>query len=250
MKIKAGYGTVILCVLLSVWLVMVVNAGEKQGAKEQKVQARSAVAAETKRSTKLVKTIFYPELTKHELKIEKALNTEIACDYSETPLSEVINKLAKQHGIQILMMPHHLDEEGITVNDPVSLNVKGIPLRNALNLMLEPKKLSYVVDQNILKITTRLKAGAERGYKLRVYPVGDFDYTPKVKRDNAHLGGFFNAPRGYVELINAIERSILDDYSEISPIESSQSIVISTSYHNHIKIVELLNELRRVRALD
>ncbi len=250
MKIKTRYGIVTLCVLVSVWLVMAVNADEKQDAKKQKVQARSAVAAKTKRSTKIVRTIFYPELTKHELKIEKALNTEIACNYSEVPLSEVMNKLAKQHGIQILMMPHHLDEEGITVNTPVSLNVKGIPLRNALNLMLEPKKLSYVVDQNVLKITTRVKAGDELEYKLRVYPVGDFDYTPKDKDDNAHMGPFDGTPRGYDELIDAIRMSIVDYDGEISPIKSSQSIVVSTSYHNHIKIVELLNELRRVRALD
>ena len=64
------------CGLTSVWLVMAVNAEDKHRKKKQNDQAPSAVVSETKRSAKGIKTISFPALTKHELKIQEALNTE------------------------------------------------------------------------------------------------------------------------------------------------------------------------------
>ncbi|WP_144989073.1 STN domain-containing protein [Gimesia aquarii] len=222
------------CVLTSVWLVMAANAEDKQSKKNQNVQAPSIVPDETKRSANEIKPISYPELTKHELKIQEALNTETDCDFSETPLSKAMELLADRHGITILVMPHHLGEEGLTVNEPVSLSVKGISLKNALDLMLEPNDLTYVVDQDVLKITTRIKAEDELEYMLRVYPVSDFG----------------NTPEGYLELIDMIHKTVLYYDDSISLISSSKSLVVNSSYHNHIAIVELLTQLRRARALD
>jgi len=227
------------CGLTSVWLVMAVNAEDKHRKKKQNIQAPSAVAPETKRSAKVIKTISFPALTKHELKIQEALNTETECEFSETPLSKAMELLAERHGIQILIMSHSLGEEGLTVNEPVSLKVKGISLKNALDLMLEPNDLTYVVDQDVLKITTHIYAGDELEYQLRVYPVGDFDNTLKDKCDNAL--------QGYTELIDVIHTFILEYDDSISLVSSSKSLVISASYHNHIKIVELLTQLRRAR---
>lgn len=232
------------CLLAFVWLVMVVNAEEKQDAKEQKVQVRSTPASETKRSTKtkVVKTIFFPELTEHELKIQKALDTETECDFSETPLSEVMKKLAKQHGIQILIMPRHLGEEGLTLNEPVSLKIKGVSLRNALNLMLEPIDLTYMVDQDVLKITTRIMSFDEDEYQLRIYPVGDFSDTPQTK--------YGDYSQDYNELIDVIQTSILEYDDTITLIQFSKSLMIECSYHNHVAVVELLTQLRRARVRD
>ena len=230
------------CLLAFVWLVMVVNAEEKQDAKEQKVQVRSTQASETKRSTKAVKTIFFPELTEHELKIQKALNTETECDFSETPLSEVMKRLAKQHNIQILVMALDLGEEGLTVDEPISFKIKGVSLKNALNLMLEPNKLTYVVAQDVLKITTDVKAGDELEYKLRLYPVGDFSETPQMK--------YGNYPQGYAELIDVIHTSILEYDDTITPVHFNKSLMIECSYHNHVAVVELLTQLRRARVRD
>ncbi|MCA9014608.1 MAG: STN domain-containing protein [Planctomycetaceae bacterium] len=147
--------------------------------------------------------------------------------------------LAERHGIQILIIPHSLGEEGLTVNEPVSLKVKGISLKNALNLMLAPNDLTYMVSQDVLKITTRVYSGDEREYQLRVYPVGDFGNTSKDE--------YSNTPQGYTELIDVIQTTILPYDDSISLVSSSKSLVISASYHNHIKIVELLTQLRRAR---
>ncbi|MDF1744064.1 MAG: hypothetical protein P1V19_10225, partial [Gimesia sp.] len=223
---------VAVCVLTSVWLVMTVNAEEKQIKKNQNAQVPSTVLPETKRSTNKVKPIFYPELTKHELKIQEAFNTETDCDFSETPLSEVMKLLAKRHGITILVMKFDLGEEGLTVDEPVSLSVKGISLKNALALMLGPKQLTYVVEQDVVKITTGVKAGDEVKFTVRVYPVGDLAESEE----------------DYVELIDTIQKAISYNFEgSLSLMKSSKVLVITQSYHKHMVIVDLLTQLRKAR---
>ena len=227
------------CGLASVLFVLAVNAEDMHREKKENIQAPPVVPPETNRSAKVIKTVSLPELTKHELKIEAALNTETECNFSETPLSKAMEVLAERHGIQILIIPRGLAEEGLTVNVPVSLQVKGISLKHTLNLMLAPNELTYVVNQDVLKITTRLYATDDPEYQLRVYPVGDFGTTTRDKDGNTS--------QDYSELIQLIQTAILPHDDSISLVSSSKALVIETSYHNHVKIVELLTQLRRAR---
>ena len=75
--------------------------------------------------------------------------------YQETPLSEVVDGLSELTGVNIHLDPRGLSQEGVNSDTPVTINLsKEISLKSALNLILEPLHLSYVIKDEVLKITS------------------------------------------------------------------------------------------------
>src|SRR5262249_22525010 len=103
--------------------------------------------------------------------IVKELEQETKIDVIETPFSDVIKDIAKDHEITIVLDPEGLDEAGVTADQLVSLNLKGISLRSALRILLGPLHLTYVVKDEVLQITSQEKAAEQ--LVTKVYPVGD-----------------------------------------------------------------------------
>ena len=63
--------------------------------------------------------------------------------------------LAKLAEVNLHLDPQGLAEEGVTTDTPVTINLRNeIMLKSALNLILEPLHLSYVVKDEVLKITS------------------------------------------------------------------------------------------------
>ena len=269
--------------LMTVWMVMSTNADEKQFQNHQQKQSAASqlespvVKPHIKRSVKEPTPLFYPVLTKRELKIEAALNTETECNFSETPLSQAIKSLADRHDITIFLLEEKMKESAIPMDDPVSLKVKGIALKHVLKLILEPIDLTYMVDRELLKITTRLDE--QEIYQTRVYPVGDFGnsrevYIELISTICEHGSlGFYRVSldfsrfleiqgggSGFFQVIsdpNPPELSLrphihshTDDGGSIVAVPLCESLVISQTYHVHTEIVKVLTQLRRARALD
>ena len=71
------------------------------------------------------------------------------------PLSEVLDQLAKLAAINLHLDPKGLAEEGVTPDTPVTIDLsQEISLKSALKLILEPLHLSYVIKDEVLKITS------------------------------------------------------------------------------------------------
>ena len=93
--------------------------------------------------------------TESELEIRRKLRTPVLPSYDGMPLSEVVNGLAQLAGINIHLDPRGLSQEGVQSDTPVTLNLgREISLESALNLILEPLHLTYMVKDEVLKITS------------------------------------------------------------------------------------------------
>jgi general secretion pathway protein D len=93
--------------------------------------------------------------TPRELEIEQRLKTPVLLRYQETPLSEVVESLSQLTGVNIHLDPRGLSQEGYNSETPVSVHLnKEVSLKSALNLILEPLHLSYVIKDEVLKITS------------------------------------------------------------------------------------------------
>ncbi|WP_417391313.1 hypothetical protein [Gimesia sp.] len=228
---------------------------------------------------------FLPALTQRELKIQKALEEETDCDFSDEPLSEVMALFSERHGIPILVSGNDLGEEGLTLDEPVKLNVKQIALQDALSLILEPIGLTYLVEHGVLKITTGIHASDK--LTSRVYPVGDLcrtveDYlTLESALRNADLGdwrprktgclsekskgqsqqagspapaggGFFNIPDGKFKGGESIDPLLYEEGvgGTITIVQQSHALVITQTYHAHNAIVDLLTQIREARTSE
>ena len=94
-------------------------------------------------------------------KIEQALNATAEVDFNETPLSEVVSYLRETYQIPIIIDKRALDDVGMGSDTPVTISLHGISLRSLLKLMLKELDLTYVVHDQVLKITTPEEAEKE-----------------------------------------------------------------------------------------
>jgi general secretion pathway protein D len=139
--------------------------------------------------------------TERELEIERRLKTPVMLRYEETPLNEVMEGLSQLTGVNIHLDPRGLNQEGASSDTPVTVTLsKEISLKSALNLILEPLHLTYVVTDEVLKITSEQLRDGElitRPYNVAdlVIPIPNF-----VPTNNIGLQGLINdahAAMGY-----------------------------------------------------
>ncbi len=131
--------------------------------------------------------------TERELEIERRLQTPVLLKYQETPLTQVMTGLSELTGVNIHLDPRGLSQEGVNTDTPITINLgKEISLKSALNLILEPLHLSYVVSDEVLKITSEQLRDGE--IYQEVYNVADLvtpipNFTPS---SNMGLQGLIN----------------------------------------------------------
>jgi len=110
--------------------------------------------------------------SERELEIERKLKTPVSLKFRDRPLREVLEHLATLAAINLHLDPKGLEEEGISSEQTVTIDLtQDISLKSALNLILEPLHLSYVIQNEVLKITSeQLRDGVTR---VKTYDVAD-----------------------------------------------------------------------------
>jgi len=106
-----------------------------------------------------------------EEKIRKALASPTEFEFIETPLQDVVELLKDKHKIEIQIDRRALDDVGIGTDTRVTKNLHGISLRSALRLMLREFDLTYVIQDEVLLVTTPEEACGRPSTVL--YPIGD-----------------------------------------------------------------------------
>ncbi|MDB5347905.1 MAG: outer rane porin HofQ [Schlesneria sp.] len=161
--------------------------------------------------------------------IVKALAEPIAMDHEHLPLDKILQAIAKSVGVRILLdLPAFADED-IAANQQVSIHYKSIALNVVLKHLLEPLRLTYLVHEGTLIVTTQAKAAEE--LEVLIYNSADISGNAK-------------------ELVPIIEKStpgtwmsIDGDGGTVTPLGASL-LVIRQTQRCHVEISSLLNELR------
>jgi general secretion pathway protein D len=110
--------------------------------------------------------------TESELRIEKSLSENVSLHFHDVPLTEVIRHIATIHGINVALKTRAIETEGLSPTQHVSINVDGITLKSALNLLLEQAGgLVFAIENETLMISNRLEQ--ETSYSVRTYNVAD-----------------------------------------------------------------------------
>ncbi|MEK6259314.1 MAG: sigma-70 family RNA polymerase sigma factor [Planctomycetota bacterium] len=104
------------------------------------------------------------------VKIDQAMTDPTEIAFVDTPLAEVLDFLKELHQIEFFLDKEALTADGIATDQLINLSLSGIRLRSALNLILEPLLLDYVIKDEVLFITTRNKT--DEMMETRVYNVG------------------------------------------------------------------------------
>jgi hypothetical protein len=130
-------------------------------------------------------SITVEESSESRQRIEGELAKQTKFDYLDTPLKDVIDEIALRHNIPIIISTRALEDFGIGTDTPVTISLNGISLRSALRLMLNELDLTYLIENEVLQITTPEEA--EANLQSRLYSVstllpanGDGDYLVKL----------------------------------------------------------------------
>ncbi len=129
-----------------------------------------------------------------EEKILRALEEPADFNFDERPWNEVEELLETTYGINIVLTTSASDDS-LTEDEPITENLTGIRLKNALRIMLEKKNATYVVKDEVLKIISLDDAEDVKWFVTNVYNVGDL-VAPRQSRGGGG-GGFGGGGGGF-----------------------------------------------------
>lgn len=127
------------------------EGAESTGEPQQQAPSRSRRRAA---DLPLHHAILKDEEDSAEEKILEALDKATAVEFLDLALEDCISYLQEYHGINIWLDKQSLTDEGVALDQPITLKLKGVRLESILNLILQPVQLDWVIQDEVLKITT------------------------------------------------------------------------------------------------
>jgi hypothetical protein len=159
-------------------------------------------------------------------------------DYQDQPLRDIVTQLQDEYHIPIQVNKAALDEAAIGLDSKVTISLNNISLRAALNLLLKQNSLTFIIQDEVLMITT--KEEAEKELVMCVYNVqGLVDDSDSKSMDS---------------LIDAISSCVATDTwatnggggAEIRPLPPGL-LVVSQTAAVHEEVKGLLAKIRTMR---
>jgi hypothetical protein len=128
----------------------------------------------------VTRAIMKDEEASVEEKILNALDKPTTVEFVDLPLEDCLTFLHEYHGVNIWLDHQTLADEGVAMDAPVTLKLKNVKFESILNLILGPVQLDWVIQDEVLKITTR--SSAREHPEVRTHPVQallDAGHTPQ-----------------------------------------------------------------------
>lgn len=167
-----------------------------------------------------------------EERIEQKLTEQTAIEFVDTPLIDGLAFLEDMHECPITWDEAAINEAGIRVDPPITIRLKGVTLRNALELMLGGHQLDFLVANESLRITT--KTAAAKHFETRVY---ETRHLPNL--DDATLSKVIQTTVSPTTW--RIENDPRERHAAIAVIPGG--LVINQTQRAHQRIVDLLQQL-------
>ena len=186
-------------------------------------------------------------------RIEQSLLQDTEVAFTDTPLEEAIKLLEDLHSIRIWLDEETLTADGINTDSPINLQMSGISLNSALNLMLEPLQLDYVIKNEVLVITTKVRA--EDTLKTRVYNLSRLPHLTPKELVEIIVGGSPTNATGSGGVASETVTLIPDSKWELIDGEGGTAwagkttLIICQTQRVHRQIVALLDQLAEAEAV-
>jgi hypothetical protein len=180
-----------------------------------------------------------------ELKTWRALQRRISVKFEREPFSEVVRELSARSGVNLLLDPSGLRDEGITQETEISITANDARLATLLDQILTPLHLDFAVANEVVRITGRQRA---RGEIISVtYPIRDLATRIESGRNVPDAEEAAN-------LIDTITSTIAPDSWEerggpgsVTFSDKSISLVVRQTQEVQRDILGMLNKIRRER---
>lgn len=177
-----GGGAAIACILVSALLISISGCGPSAEAVDMPTPTGYVLV---KQGAALV------IMSEAEKRAQDVLDSPVTLDFQDAPLGSVIAAISQQKKLSI-MLDLSLQDEGIDANTPVTVQVKDVPVRSALRVLLRPMDDVFYIDDAVLYLAT--SAAAEDHQALRFYYVKQLVDEPAVAASPELLLGWPGTP--------------------------------------------------------
>jgi len=89
-----------------------------------------------------------------EAAILETLGKPTTVEFLDLPLEDCLTFLKEFHKVNIWLDRGPLTDEGVALDQPITLKLSGVSLESVLHLLLQPVQLEWIVQDEVLKITT------------------------------------------------------------------------------------------------
>ncbi len=185
-----------------------------------------------------------------KVKIEKVLNSKVTFEFQQKPLNEIVALIRKEHGINVQINKLALEEIGYPEDHELSINVKNISMRSALNILLTRMDMAYQVKNGILFLTSA--ESAEEDLVTKIYRVTDL-ISPN-RTDVVVKSKSYSRTEELIEVIMSdIEPDTWEDYGGPSSIRKlsgnkEELYIVSSTSKVHNRVDQFLKQLRKIKA--
>jgi beta-lactamase regulating signal transducer with metallopeptidase domain len=196
-----------------------------------------------------------------------AMETKVSTRFSEVPLSDVIDWARKIAGLNIVVDRGGIEEEGVTLSTPVSIELNDVSLQSVFKLVLEPLNLGFKIEEEsgIVVVFSKLR---QAGTMIAAaYPVADLVVprpgmvTIRRKSSEQPTAKLLKTPTDrsleFDQLVELIHQTVEPDswqevggWGTIRTNETTLSLVIRTTQDVHREISDLLDQLRRLQDIQ
>jgi hypothetical protein len=113
----------------------------------------------------------FPHISDAAAVIYRKLDEKTSVAFDDLPLSDAIHFISRTSGIPIVLDVVAIEESGLLIDEPVNLKVRNTPVRSILKLLLEDLELTYVVEDDVIKVTSLEVASI--ALTTGIFPVAD-----------------------------------------------------------------------------
>jgi len=179
-------------------------------------------------------------------RIKAQLQRRVTLELNQGKLETLSEEITKQLGMNVVLDKKALEEAAFDTATPIDKVVsEPIELRHTLRLVLNDLALSYVVENDVLLITT--KTAQENKQIIKKYPVGEF-IRP--------LGSLpVQGNQDFDSLIQLIEATIQPTnwksnggQGDVRPFAVLDILVVSNTEEVHEQLEAFFAELRKIHA--
>lgn len=186
---------------------------------------------------------YLPEPIGMEKQILEILDEQADFEFTDESLEGILAFLTEKHGLQFVTDRGKLEDESVPTDaNMFTLKLSGISLRSGLKILLTQKNLAYIIDDEVIKVTTFSDAIQHR--PTRTYPVRDLvgnvdvDYQLLSEAIQQSTGGQPDEPWSEAD----------GEGGSISILPATGCLVIRQTEHAHEEILKLLRALRKANA--
>lgn len=122
-------------------------------------------------------------------RIQNKLQRSYSCDFRAKPIYDVLAEMAHALDDTLLLDDKALDDVGVSLVEPVTISLQDVPLKDALQWILEQQDLTYILAGDALVISTQEEAECQMQTRLHSLRGVVCEYPMELRALESQRGG-------------------------------------------------------------